>query len=332
MRKINVGIIGFGVVGQRRKKFIINNRNYNLITISDVRFNKNFKKKKIFYFKNYKDVLKLQNLDAVYVTLPNYLASQVTIDFLKKGVHVFCEKPPGRNPSDIKKVILQEKKNKKVKLKYGFNHRYHESIKLAKKIISKKTYGDVVNIRAIYGKSKIVTFKKSDWRAKRKFAGGGILLDQGIHLLDLLYYFVGKFEKYKSFISNRYWKYDVEDNAFGLMKNSKGVIASIHSTATQWQHKFSMEISLSQATLLLHGILSGSKSYGKETITIISKKNKIKKKIFYSKDNSWKQEIDEFAEIILKNLKVKTGNSEQALDVMNMVYKIYKDDKSWKYN
>ena len=332
MKKINVGIIGFGVVGQRRKKFIINNRNYNLITISDVRFSKNFKKKKISYYKNYKDVLKLQNLDAVFVTLPNYLASQVTIDFLKKGVHVFCEKPPGRNPNDIKKVILQEKKNKKVKLKYGFNHRYHESIKLAKKIIFQKTYGDVVNIRAIYGKSKIVTFKKSDWRAKRKFAGGGILLDQGIHLLDLLYYFVGKFEKYKSFISNRYWKYDVEDNAFGLMKNNKGVIASIHSTATQWQHKFSMEISLSQATLLLHGILSGSKSYGKETITIISKKNKIRKKIFYSKDNSWKQEIDEFAEIILKNLKVKTGNSEQALDVMNMVYKIYKDDKSWKYN
>jgi len=332
MKKINVGIIGFGVVGQRRKKFIIDNRNYNLISISDVRFSKNFKKKKISYYKNYQDVLKLQNLDAVFVTLPNYLASKVTIDFLKKDVHVFCEKPPGRNPNDIKKVILQEKKNKNVKLKYGFNHRYHESIKLAKKIISQKMYGDVVNIRAIYGKSKIVTFKKSDWRSKRKFAGGGILLDQGIHLLDLLYYFVGKFEKYKSFISNHYWKYDVEDNAFGLMKNKKGVIASIHSTATQWQHKFSMEISLSQATLLLYGILSGSKSYGKETITIISKKNKIRKKIFYSKDNSWKQEIDEFAEIILKNLKVKTGNSKQALDVMNMVYKIYKDDKSWKYN
>ncbi|MDC1178488.1 Gfo/Idh/MocA family oxidoreductase, partial [Candidatus Pelagibacter sp.] len=243
-----------------------------------------------------------------------------------------CEKPPGRNPDDIKKVISVEKRNKNIKLKYGFNHRYHESIKLAKKIISQKMYGDVVNIRAIYGKSKIITFKKCDWRAKRKFAGGGILLDQGIHLLDLLYYFVGKFEKYKSFISNRYWKYDVEDNAFGLMKNGKGVIASIHSTATQWQHKFSMEISLNHATLLLNGILSGSKSYGKETITIISKKNKIKKKIFYSKDNSWKQEIDEFAEIILKNLKVKTGNSEQALDVMNMVYKIYKDDKSWRYN
>ena len=89
------------------------------------------------------------------------------------------------------------------------------SIKLAKKIIFQKTYGDVVNIRAIYGKSKIVTFKKVI-ETKRKFAGGGILLDQGIHLLDLLYYFVGKFEKYKSFISNRYWKYDVvEDNAFG---------------------------------------------------------------------------------------------------------------------
>ena len=114
MKKINVGIIGLGVVGQRRKKFIKKNKNYNLIAISDVRFKKNFKKKKISYYKNFKDVLKLNNIDAVYVTLPNYLASQVTINFLKKGVHVFCEKPPGRNPDDIKKVISVEKRNKNI--------------------------------------------------------------------------------------------------------------------------------------------------------------------------------------------------------------------------
>ena len=260
------------------------------------------------------------------------MASQVTINFLKKGVHVFCEKPPGRNPDDIKKVISVEKRNKNIKLKYGFNHRYHESIKLAKKIISQKMYGDVVNIRAIYGKSKIITFKKCDWRAKRKFAGGGILLDQGIHLLDLLYYFVGKFEKYKSFISNRYWKYDVEDNAFGLMKNGKGVIASIHSTATQWQHKFSMEISLNHATLLLNGILSGSKSYGQEKLKIIPKESNSSvgslkvEEINYLNDNSWNDEIIDFTDIVLNNKKVVTGNSYDALKVMELVENIYKAD------
>jgi len=331
MKKINVAIIGLGVVGQRRKKFIEENKNFNIIAISDIKFKKNFTKNKILYYRNYNDIFELQNLDAVFVTLPNYLAANVTMNFLKKQIHVFCEKPPGRNPKEIKKVINVEKKFKNVKLKYGFNHRYHNSIKLAKNLISSKIYGQVINVRAVYGKSKIITFKKSDWRAKKKYAGGGILLDQGIHLLDILYYFLGYFKYYKSFISNSFWKYDVEDNAFCIMKNQKGVIASIHSTATQWQHKFNMEISLTFGTIILNGILSGSKSYGKETITIISKINKKKKKIFFSKDNSWKQEIDEFADIIMNNSKVHTGNSKQALDVMNMVYKIYKNDRSWKY-
>ncbi len=89
--------------------------------------------------------------------------------------------------------------------------------------------------------------------------------------------------------------------------------------------------------MILSGILSGTKSYGKESLIIVPRKdfhnNKIKKtkKFFFSKDNSWKNEVDEFADIILNNKAVKTGNSKQALEVMNMVYKIYHNDKSWKF-
>ena len=121
------------------------------------------------------------------------------------------------------------------------------------------------------------------------------------------------------------------------MKNKKGVIASIHSTATQWQHKFMMEIIFEKCLMVLSGILSGTKSYGKESLIIFPRKdldmnkNKKIKKFFFNKDNSWKNEVDEFADIILKNKTVKTGNSNQALQVMNMVYKIYQNDKSWKF-
>jgi predicted dehydrogenase len=189
-----------------------------------------------------------------------------------------------------------------------------------------------LNIRAIYGKSKLVTFNKNEWRSSRKRAGGGILLDQGIHMLDLIYFFVGKFNKFKSFVSNNFWKYDVEDSAFGLMKNNNGIIASIHSTATQWKHKFNIEITLEKASLILSGILSGSKSYGQEKLIILNKKyGKFYKKTFrYYKDNSWKQEISEFTQIILNNKKVINGNSRQALEVMKMVYEIYNNDKEWK--
>ena len=336
-KTIRVAIIGCGVVGLRRKTFIERNRSYSLIAVSDIRFkNKFFFKNGVSYFKYYDDLLKNVKLDAAFVTLPNYLASKVTIKCIKKGLHVFCEKPPARNVKEIKKVINILKKFSHLKIKYGFNHRYHSSVKLAKKIILSKKYGDILNLRCLYGKSKIVTYDQGEWRSKKKFSGGGILLDQGIHLLDLLRFFNGDFNEYKSFISNKFWNYDVEDNAFALMRDKKGVIASIHSTATQWQHKFRIEIALKFALIELKGILSGSKSYGRESLTVIprlpksSKGSRKNKKFIFKKDLSWKEEIDEFANIILKKLSVKTGNISDALKVMEMVKNIYSADYKWR--
>lgn len=334
MKKLTTGIIGYGVVGRRRKIFIDKNKFFEVKYISDIRFKNNYVKNGIKYFKFYDELLK-ENLDAVFVTLPNYLAAKVTQNCLRKKIHVFCEKPPGRNVSDITRVRIEEKKHKGVKLMYGFNHRYHSSVITAKKILDSKKYGKVINFRCVYGKSKIVSFKKSDWRSKRKYAGGGILLDQGIHMVDLLRYFHGEFKYYKSFISNNFWNYDIEDNAFTLMKDDKGVIASLHSTATQWEHRFRFEITLEKALLELSGILSGTKSYGKEILSIIKRKKnsdngtKEKKVFSFSKDDSWQKEIDRFSKVITNDEKVLNGNSLEALNIMKMLENIYSSDKTW---
>ena len=333
MKKIKTAIVGMGVVGKRRKYFIEKNNNYKIIAVSDINFKKDIKKNNIYYYKDYKNILNL-DLDCIFVTLPNYLAPKVTSLFLKKNISVFCEKPPGRNIDDIKKIIKIER-NCKAKLMYGFNHRYHGSVVQAKNIIEKKTLGEILNIRGLYGKSKIVSYNKGVWRSKKRFAGGGILLDQGIHMLDLINYFCGPFSNFKSFISNRYWKYDIEDDVFAIFKNSKGVLASIHSTAVQWEHKFRIEISLQKGSIELNGILSGTKSYGSESLTIVKVKsnkfkNKITKKtIYFKKDNSWKKEIEEFARILITNNKkgVIKGTSKEALEVMRMIDSIYKNDK-----
>ena len=331
---MKVAIIGLGQVGTKRKFFINKNNLFKLVAASDIRFkSKFFTRGKIKYYKNYNDLIKKENLDAVFVTLPNYLASKVTIACLKKNLHVFCEKPPARSLSEIKKVKKIKLNKKSLVLKYGFNHRYHSSIKIAKKISDNEQFGKIINFRCIYGKSRIKTFGVGNWRSKRKYSGGGILLDQGIHMLDLMLYFSGNFSEFKSYISNKYWNYDVEDNAFVLMRNNKGVVASLHSTATEWQHKFSMQITFQNGLIDLNGILSGTKSYGRESITVVSKKNVEKnekgKKLFFNKDNSWKEEVDEFARLIFYKKKKYTGNIYEAENVMRTIDKIYSSDKRW---
>ena len=255
----------------------------------------------------------------------------MTIAGLRNNCHVFCEKPPGRNVADVIKVRSVEENYPGLKLKYGFNHRYHENVRQALSIVQSKALGDVINLRGVYGKSKIISFE-SDWRTKRAYAGGGILLDQGIHMLDLMRMFCGEFSEVYGFISNDHWQHDVEDNAYALMRTNSGIIASMHSSATQWRHKFNLEIALQNGLLVLGGILSGSKTYGNETITIFEKakgESLLETTTQFKEDNSWRDEIHEFVENILADQPVSTGNSTDAINTMKLVYEIYRADSQW---
>ncbi len=334
MKILRVGIAGFGVVGKRRKIFIDQNNKLKIVAISDITFKEELNKRKdIFFLKNYKSLFHY-DLDIIFICLPNKFASEATILALKKNVHIFCEKPPAKNLNDLKKVIKVKERYPKLKLKYGFNHRYHDSFIQANRIISSKKYGKLINIRAVYGKSAIIP-NIGGWRSKKSEAGGGILLDQGIHILDMILFFMDDIDKIKSFVSNDYWNHDVEDNVYTLLKDKKNRVAILHSTATEWQHKFRLELTLSECLIELSGILSGSKSYGNEEFKLINKlqQNKsnprinIKKR--YLKDHSWKREVDEFVKIVSQNKRVENGNSKQAYKVMNIIDKIYKADNDW---
>ena len=229
-----------------------------------------------------------------------------------------------------------ERKHPNLKLMYGFNHRYHDSVQDALKIIKSNKFGKVINLRGLYGKSKIVTFDQPDWRTKREIAGGGVLLDQGIHMVDLMRLFAGDFNEVYSCISNSFWKYDVEDNAYALMRTKDGVVGMLNSSATQWRHRFNLDINLDKGSLILGGILSSTKSYGAETLTVVSSnpnsdngdpKEKI---IRYNKDPSWNAEIKEFEDCIVSDRPVVSGSSKDALQTMKLVYKIYHADQQWR--
>lgn len=333
--RVRVGIAGFGVVGKRRRLFVDNNPHMKTVAVSDIAFGRSGVAEDGLRFYNDYRLLFGEDLDALIVCLPNHLAAAATIAGLEHGLHVFCEKPPGRNVDDILAVMKVERNRPNLKLKYGFNHRYHDSVIEAKRIIDSGRHGPIINIRGVYGKSSIISYS-AGWRAERQYAGGGILLDQGIHMLDMIRFFAGDFSEIKSFVSNDYWRHDVEDNAYAIMRNESGCVAMIHSTATQWQHRFRLEVTLKDALLELTGILSGSKSYGEERLRIIprtegSSVGSINESwISYLEDNSWRAEIDEFADLIVNDRPVQNGTSDDALKVMQLVYRIYCADERWR--
>jgi len=284
-------------------------------------------------FSGYHQLLE-EPLDVLFVSLPNYLAPDATISGLEQGLHVFCEKPPGRDIADIERVISVERKHPELLLKYGFNHRYHDSVREALRLVKSGELGEIINLRGVYGKSRIIPFS-GGWRAERKYAGGGILLDQGIHMVDLMRLFCGEFIEVKSYISNRYWNHDVEDNAYALMRDSQNHVVMLHSSATQWEHRFALEIALTEGYLELHGILSGSKSYGEEKLIIGKREDSDtgttrEEIVTYLEDNSWRDEINEFSDAILRGDVVQSGNSADALATMKLVYRIYCADSEWR--
>lgn len=340
---LKVGIAGYGVVGKRRHVFIDKHECLETVATCDRVFSdKGVSDDGVRQYTNYQDLLD-EDLDMLFVCMTNDIAPEVTIAGLEGGLHVFCEKPPGRDLEDIARVISCERQNPDLKLKYGFNHRYHASVRDAFDIIKKGELGPVVNMRGVYGKSQLLSFDPaspdSDWRTQRALSGGGILLDQGIHMVDMMRLFAGEFVEVYSLVSNNYWNHDVEDNAYALMRTDDGVVAMLHSSATEWRHRFRLEITLRHGMIVLSGILSGSKSYGAETMTVVyadknDRGDPREVTTRYDQDDSWRDEVSEFADAVMSGKSIVNGSSREALLTMQLVYRIYCADQEWrdKYN
>ena len=327
-----VGIIGYGKMGQIRHQVIS--------AFEDVQVQSIYDPEKvdteIEKAQSSDQIIENPEIDAVFTCTPNYLNKPLTIQSLKAGKHVFCEKPPGFTAKDIEEIRAVEKESGKV-LMYGFNHRHHASIKYMKKLVDDKEFGKILWMRGRYGKSVDETFY-DNWRAKKELAGGGILIDQGIHMLDLFLHLGGNFDNVHASVSNLYWNLNVEDNVFATLENTKtGLAASLHSTMTQWRHLVSLEVFLEKGYLVLNGLKTSSNAYGEEILTIAKNRStapvatwKDEKNITYHTDESWESELTEFFSAIKSNREVKLGNSSDALKLMKIIDKIYSFKKKEK--
>jgi len=331
---LRVGIAGYGAVGQLRRRFIDDHPQLQTVAVCDQTFTETgMFADGVAFMPDYQSLLG-HELDVLFVCVPNYLAPDVTIGGLETGLHVFCEKPPGRDLADIVRVIECERRHPGRRLMYGFNHRYHDSVSEALKIVKGGELGALINLRGVYGKSKMIRFD-SDWRTKRDLSGGGIFLDQGIHMVDMMRLFAGEFTHIHSVVSNGFWHHDVEDNVYALMRTADGVVAMLHSSATQWRHRFQLDLTLARGTITLSGILSSTKSYGAETITVAwagddDGGDPREQMTRYNLDHSWKDEVAAFAEAVISGAPLSHGSSLEALKTMQLVYRVYCADAQWR--
>jgi predicted dehydrogenase len=216
-------------------------------------------------------------------------------------------------------------------LMFGFNHRHHASIRRMKQVVESGEMGRVLWMRGRYGKEVDESFF-AGWRANPELSGGGIMLDQGIHMLDLFLYLGGGFDDVQAFVSNLFWKIDgIEDNVFAIFRSTtSGVCASLHSTMTQWRYLFSLEVFLEQGAMILNGLKTSSGTYGDEDLVI--KRNSRashegsfddEEHLVYHTDTSWADEIAHFFDCIDAKTPVALGGSNDALELMTIMDRIY---------
>lgn len=325
---INCGIIGFGKMGKIRAAAIEGSALGCVAAVFDTELPS---APTYPVAETAGEILQAPEIDAVFVCTPNHLIPKLCTDALNAGKHVFSEKPPGFNADHVRDIRETEQVSDHQKLMYGFNHRHHQSVVRMKQIVDEGELGKVLWMRGRYGKEVDLSYFDG-WRARPELAGAGILLDQGIHMADLMLHLGGSFDEVHAFVSNLFWKIEgIEDNVFAIFRNSEtGVCASLHSTMTQWRYLFSLEVFLEGGALILNGLKTSSGAYGDEVLSVKRNPSHLQDGRFeheelinYRVDTSWQSEIDHFFECIEQDEPIRYGNSLDALNVMRLIDQIY---------
>ncbi|MBT6148395.1 MAG: Gfo/Idh/MocA family oxidoreductase, partial [Gemmatimonadetes bacterium] len=203
------------------------------------------------------------NADLVIVSTTHDVLSAVSVASLEAGRHVLCEKPLGRNREEVAAAVTAAASAGKV-LRAGYNHRFHPAISGLQAAASEGRLGRLISIRGRYGHGGRPGYDR-EWRADPAVSGGGELLDQGAHLLDLCLWLLGGFDSAVAHTQTAFWDMEVEDNAFALLRTADGQVASLHVSWTQWRNLFSLEVFGENGYAIAEG-LGGS--YGPERLTI----------------------------------------------------------------
>lgn len=323
-KPLGVGIVGCGLIGQKRAKAL--GESGQLVACADLNVARaeslaRINSAKVFL--DWRELVGSPMLDVVIVSTLHDSLAEITLAAVEAGKHVLVEKPAARSAAEIEPVIEAAAK-RGVKVHVGFNHRYHRSLRKAKELVDSGVLGDLMFVRARYGHGARIGYDK-EWRANPVLSGGGELIDQGPHLIDLTRWFLGEITEIQGFAHTYFWDMPVDDNGFMLLKTAKKQVAFLHASCTEWKNIFSMEIYGKLGKLDLSG-LGGS--YGLEKITWYRMLPEMGPPETLSweypmGDDSWAVEIEEFFADIRLDREPSAGlrDAQAALKVVESIYR-----------
>jgi predicted dehydrogenase len=260
--------------------------------------------------------------DAVIVSTLNANLGPVSLACLKAGKHVLVEKPVAISVAEIDELMVCARE-KKLMVRAGYNHRFHPAFQQARRIVDSGVLGPLMFIRSRYGHGGRVGYDR-EWRADPQLSGGGELIDQGVHLIDLAGWFLGDWSRIEGHAGTFYWDMPVDDNAFLSLRTSSGQTAWLHASCTEWKNLFSFEIYGKLGKLHVEG-LGGS--YGVERLyhyQMLPEMGPPETTIyeFPRGDDSWGLETREFVEDIRLQRQPKVGLKEAraAMQVVETIY------------
>ena len=201
------------------------------------------------------------DVDIVVVATTNESLAEIARFAVEAGKHVLVEKPAARSVGELDPVIDAAARGRRL-VRVGFNHRYHPALLKARQLFDSGALGELMFVRGRYGHGGRVGYEK-EWRANPALSGGGELMDQGVHLVDLSRWFLGDFATVSGFAHTYFWDMPVDDNAFLLLRTARDQAAFLHVSCTEWKNLFSFEIYGEDAKLHIDG-LGGS--YGVERL------------------------------------------------------------------
>lgn len=319
-----VAIVGCGLIGQKRSRALAGAK---LVACADVARERAEALARTVSgavaSDDWRAVVQRPDVDLVVVATTNDSLAEIATGAVEAGKHVLVEKPAARSVAELDGLIDAAARHRRL-VRVGFNHRYHPALLKAREVIDAGSLGDLMFVRGRYGHGGRIGYDR-EWRADPQLSGGGELIDQGVHLIDLARWFLGDFPTVSGFAHTYFWQMAVDDNAFLTLRTGREQTAFLHVSCTEWKNLFSLEIYGRDGKLHVEG-LGGS--YGVEKLAFYRMLPEMGPPDtttweFPRGDQSWALEFAEFLDDIRLGRTPSAGlaDARAALAVVEDIYR-----------